>query len=90
MYWLSVGEAAQLNEALVDALMVFQTSREEAKLLVETSFAAALLHPGAAQVWACVVEALDAETTALSPLLTSVVESAHAVASATFARAFGV
>ena len=89
MYWLSVGEAAQLNEALMDALMVFQTSRQEAKLLVETSFAAALLHPGAAQVWACVVEALDAET-ALSPLLTSVVESAHAVASATFARAFGV
>ena len=70
--------------------MVFQVNRQEAKQLVETSFAAALLHPGAAQVWACVVEALDAETTALSPLLTSVVESAHAVASATFARAFGV
>jgi hypothetical protein len=87
MYWLSAGEAAQLNEALMDALMVFQTSRQEAKQLVETSFAAALLHPGAAQVWACVVEALDAEAITLAMFVSAVVDSAYAVASATFARA---
>ena len=39
MHWLSAGDATRLNEALVDALMAFQTSREEAKQLVETTLA---------------------------------------------------
>ena len=89
---LSASDRQRLEEALAEALSVLQAGGEDArrKLLAEP-MAAVLLTPGAAMVWACVVETVtEADASSVSTLLSQLVATASSIAGTLFASAFGV
>jgi hypothetical protein len=81
-------ETAQLDAALSEALSLLQAGGEEGRrrLLGET-MAVALLTPGAAQLWASIVEAVDGGVPSVAAVCNSLVDHASAVAGVLFARA---
>ena len=90
---LGDAEAQRLDAALGEALSVLQAGGDDARqqLLASTTMATALLNPGAAMLWACVIETVtEGDASSAAAFATSVVAAASSIAGALFASAFGM
>lgn len=88
---LGPAEVTTVAESLEEALSVLQAGGAEARSqLLDTSLIVALASPSAAQLWACVTEAIlegEAGVGNAASLMNQVVTTASAVASAIFTSA---
>ena len=89
---LSASEGQRVEEALAEALSVLQAGGAEARRrLLSTSMATAMLNPGVAMTWGCVVETIsDGDASSIGAFSSALVATASTIAGALFASAFGV
>ena len=89
---LGAGESAALRQALDEGLSVLQAGGSDARQqLLAADATVALASPGAAQLWACCLEACEeGEVASVEALATAITSGCAAVAGLLFANAFGV
>ena len=84
---LSPAEGARVDEALTEALSVLQAGGDgEIRRLLAVPIGGALLHPGAAQLWACAVDAAEVASS-VAMFYSTVNNTASTIAGALFASA---
>ena len=84
-------ESAQLDKVLAEALSLFQAGGDAAQQqLLTTDMASALLIPGVAHLWGCVVEAAEGDVRTVDSFADTLHDTTSAVAGALFASAFGL
>ena len=84
---LSPAEDARVDEALAEALSVLQAGGDgEIRRLLAVPIGGALLHPGAAQLWACAVDAAEVASS-VAIFCSTVNNTASTIAGALFASA---
>ena len=87
---LDAAETARLQEALREALSVLQAGNDASlQRILAADLATALYSPGAAQLWACAVEAAESETGSVAAYCAEVTNAAGTIAGALFASALG-
>ena len=88
---LQAGESAALRQALDEGLSVLQAGGSDARQqLLAADATVALASPGAAQLWACCLEACEGEVASVEALATAITAGCAAVAGVLFANAIGV
>jgi hypothetical protein len=88
---LQAGERAALRQALDEGLSVLQAGGSDARQqLLAASATVALASPGAAQLWACCLEACEGEVASVEALATAITAGCAAVAGLLLANAIGV
>ena len=84
-------EREALVSALGEGLSVLQAGGADARRQLLASHALlALANPGGAQLWACVLEAAEAEVTSVRELASAVVVACAAMAGVLFASSLGM
>ena len=84
---LSPAEGARVDEALTEALSVLQAGGDgEIRRLLAVPIGGALLHPGAAQLWVCAVDAAEVASS-VAMFYSTVNNTASTIAGALFASA---